>query len=159
MKQKLTSLLDTFYPPFRGLMPLQTFRYAACGGINTMLGLAVYFISYTFLLSGKNFDFGFFAFKPHVAALFFSTCISFVVGFSLNKYVVFTSSNLKGRIQLFRYFLSFMLNLVINYLLLKLFVELLLWHAFISQVITTIIIITFSYLSQKHFSFKVNKKA
>ena len=159
MKQKLTTFLDIFYPPFRGFMPVQTFRYAACGGINTLLGLAIYFISYTFLLSGKNLDVGFFAFKPHVAALFFSTCVSFVVGFTLNKYVVFTSSNLKGRIQLFRYFLSFMLNLVINYLLLKLFVELLRWNALTSQVITTIIIITFSYLSQKHFSFRINNKS
>ena len=155
MKQKLTTLLDFFYPPFRGLMPLQTFRYAACGGMNTLLGLAVYFISYKFILAGNNLDVGFFAFKPHVAALFFSTCISFIVGFTLNKFVVFTSSNLKGRIQLFRYFLSFSLNLVINYLLLKLFVEIFLWDAMISQLLTTFIIITFSYLSQKHFSFKV----
>lgn len=136
-------------------MPIQTFRYAACGGINTLLGLTVYFIGYEYLFARENFDFGFFAFKPHIAALFLSFCVSFVVGFLLNKFVVFTGSNLRGRIQLFRYFLSFSLNLVINYLLLKFFVELLLWNALISQVITTVIIISFSYLSQKHFSFKV----
>ena len=39
---------------------MQTFRYAACGGMNTLLGLAVYFISYKFILAGKNFDVGFF---------------------------------------------------------------------------------------------------
>jgi len=155
MKQKLTFLLDLFYPPFRKIMPIQTFRYAACGGINTLLGLTVYFIGYEYLFARENFDFGFFAFKPHIAALFLSFCVSFVVGFLLNKFVVFTGSNLRGRIQLFRYFLSFSLNLVINYLLLKFFVELLLWNALISQVITTVIIISFSYLSQKHFSFKV----
>lgn len=157
MKQKLTSVLDFFYPPFRRLMPLQTFRYAACGGMNTVLGLAVYFVGYQYVFARKNFDFGFFAFKPHIAALFLSFCISFTVGFLLNKYVVFTGSNLKGRIQLFRYFLSFSLNLVINYLLLKLLVELFLWNALISQLMTTVVIITISYLSQKHFSFKVKK--
>ncbi len=157
MKQKLTNILDLFYPPFQKLMPLQTFRYAACGGMNTVLGLVVYYIGYKFIFAEENFDFGFFAFKPHIAALFLSFCFSFIAGFLLNKYVVFTESNLRGRIQLFRYFVSFFVNLVINYLLLKLFVEIFLWNALISQLITTCIIITISYLSQKHFSFRVKK--
>ena len=157
MKQKLTSLLDFFYPPFQKLMPIQTFRYAACGGVNTLLGLLIYFVAYQYIFAQKNFNFGFFAFKPHIAALFLSFCFTFIVGFLLNKYVVFTGSNLKGRIQLFRYFLSFALNLVINYLLLKLFVEIFLWNALVSQLMTTSVIITISYISQKHFSFRVKK--
>jgi len=157
MKQTLTGILDFFYPPFRNLMPIQTFRYAACGGGNTLLGLAVYFVGYQYIFAKENFDFGFFAFKPHIAALFLSFCVSFVVGFLLNKYVVFTGSNLRGRIQLFRYFITFSINLVINYLLLKLFVEIFLWPVLLSQLITTTVIITVSYLSQKHFTFRVKK--
>lgn len=155
MKQSLTSLLDLFYPPFRKWMPVQTFRYAACGGANTVLGLLIYYIGYQHLFVRQNVDFGFFAFKPHIAALFLSCFVSFVVGFLLNKYVVFTGSNLKGRIQLFRYFLSFSFNLVLNYLMLKLLVEILTWDALLSQLLTTALVITVSYLSQKHFSFKV----
>lgn len=157
MKQTFTAVLDVFYPPFRKIMPIQTFRYAACGGINTILGLAVYFIGYFFLFHEQVFDFGFFAFEPHVAALFLSFCFSFSLGFLFNKYLVFTGSNLKGRIQLFRYFISFAVNLVLNYLLLKLFVEVLLWKVIISQLITTAVIVTISYLSQKHFSFSIKK--
>lgn len=135
-------------------MPVQTFRYAVCGGANTVLGLLIYFISYQYIFEQRNFDFGFFAFKPHIAALFVSFCINFVIGFALMKFVVFTSSNLRGRIQLFRYFLSFASNLVLNYLLLKLLVEA--WHmnALLSQFITTCIVVLLSYISQKHFSFK-----
>ena len=155
MKQSLTSLLDLFYPPFRKWMPVQTFRYAACGGANTVLGLLIYYIGYQHLFVRQNVDFGFFAFKPHIAALFLSCFVSFVVGFLLNKYVVFTGSNLRGRIQLFRYFLSFSFNLVLNYLMLKLLVEILTWDALLSQLLTTALVITVSYLSQKHFSFKV----
>jgi putative flippase GtrA len=70
------------------------------------------------------------------------------------KFVVFVDSNLKGRIQLFRYLLAFSFNLVLNYLLLKLFVELLHIPALLSQFITTCIVVTVSYISQKHFSFK-----
>ncbi len=153
-KDKIIAFIDFFYPPFRKLMPEQTFRYAVCGGANTVLGLLIYFISYQYIFKKENFDFGFFAFKPHIAALFVSFCINFVIGFTLMKFVVFVDSNLKGRIQLFRYFMAFSFNLVLNYLLLKFFVELLHMNALISQFITTCIVVAISYLSQKHFSFK-----
>ena len=135
-------------------MPQQTFRYAACGGGNTLMGLTIYYIAFHFIFIKENADFGFTVLKPHNAALAISFTASFIVGFFLNKYVVFTSSSMRGRIQLFRYFLSFFLNLIVNYFLLKLFVEA--WHleAFTAQVITTVIIVTISYLTQKHFTFK-----
>ncbi|MBP6431336.1 MAG: GtrA family protein [Ferruginibacter sp.] len=136
-------------------MPEQTFRYMACGGFNTVLGLAFYFVCYKYILKEQNFDLGFYAFKPHNAALFASFILNFVVGFTLMKYVVFVESNLKGRIQLFRYFLSFVTNLILNYFLLKLFVEVWQWDAILSQCLTTCIVILISYLSQKHFTFKV----
>ena len=150
----LTNIIDVFYPPFRRLMPLQTFRYAACGGGNTLMGLTVYYISFHYIFTKENADFGLMVLKPHNAALFISFTFSFLVGFLLNKYVVFTSSIMRGRIQLFRYFLSFFLNLVVNYFLLKLFVETWNLEAFTAQVITTFIIVTLSYLTQKHFTFK-----
>ena len=154
-KDKIIAFIDFFYPPFCKLMPEQTFRYAVCGGANTVLGLLIYFISYQYIFEKENFDFGFFAFKPHIAALFVSFCINFVVGFVLMKFVVFVDSNLKGRIQIFRYFVAFSFNLFLNYLLLKLFVELLHMNALLSQFITTCIVVAISYLSQKHFSFKI----
>jgi putative flippase GtrA len=124
-------------------------------GGNTLLGLLTYYIGYQFIFVRKNFDLGFFAFKPHVAALFLSFVVSFIVGFLLNKYVVFTGSSLRGRIQLFRYFLAFSFNLILNYLLLKLLVEIFHLDALLSQLLTTIVVVSISYLSQKHFSFKV----
>lgn len=157
MRQAIHTILDVFYPTFRKVMPLQTFRYAACGGINTLIGLLVYFVGYRYIFEKEIFDFGFFAFKPHMAALFLSFIISFCLGFLLNKFIVFTTSNLKGRIQLFRYGFSFVINLIINYLLLKLLVEVFHWPAMVSQVLTTVVIVTISYLSQKHFSFRTKK--
>ena len=43
-KDRIIAFIDFFYPPFRKLMPEQTFRYAACGGANTVLGLTIYFL-------------------------------------------------------------------------------------------------------------------
>jgi len=138
-------------------MPLQTFRYAACGGGNALFGLITYFIGYQYIFAQRVFDFGFFAFKPHIAALFLSSCITFMIGFVLNRYVVFTASNLRGRIQLFRYFLSFSFNLVINYGMLKLLVEILDWNPLLSQVLTIVLVIGISYFTQRHFTFRVKK--
>ena len=136
-------------------MSLQTFRYATCGLLNTFLGFAVYFISYNYILAEKNLDLGFYAFKPHVASLLFSFLFSFPFGFFLMKYVVFSDSNMKGRIQLFRYFTIYLFNLLLNTILLKIFVEVFHIHAIPAQVITTVIIIVFSYLAQRHFTFRI----
>ncbi len=156
-KDKIISFIDFFYPPFRRFMPEQTFRYAACGGANTVLGLVLFKILLVFVFNSENVELGFYTLKPHNAALFISFCVNFVVGFLLMRYVVFVDSNLKGRIQLFRYLLSFVLNLTLNYFILKVFVEVFGWRPFLSQCITTVIIVTISYLSQKHFSFKTKK--
>lgn len=154
MKARVTYLIDFFYPPFKRVMPLETFRYAACGGINTLLGLFIYSFTYTYFFKGAEVYFGSFAFQPHTVALFISFCFNFCLGFLLNRYIVFTSSSLRGRIQLFRYFISFLSNLGINYILLKALVELAGWNALLSQYLTTAVIILISYLSQKHFSFR-----
>ena len=155
MKRRLTSLLDFFYPPFRKVVPLQTFRYAVCGGMNTVFGFLLYITGFEYIFNRKIFDFGISAFKPHNAALFFSSCIVFFTGFLLNKYVVFVGSNLRGRVQLFRYFLSFSFNLTVNYFMLKWLVEGLSLDAILSQVITICFIIALSYVTQKYFTFKV----
>ena len=116
-------IIDFFYPPFRKLMNLQTFRYAASGGGNTLLGLIIYTISFKYVFVENTFDLGFYAMKGHVAALAVSFLFTFPIGFFMSKYVVFSDSAMKGRIQLFRYFMVCMFNLVLNYILLKILVE------------------------------------
>ena len=157
MKKSITSFLDFFHPPFSRIMPIETFRYAVCGSVNTLFGLFIYYISYHYIFKRDVFHFSLFALKPHIAALFLSGIVTFSIGFILNKFIVFTGSNLRGRIQIFRYFLSFLFNLILNFVMLKLLVEILHLEAFVSQLMTTLVVIAVSYLSQKHFSFKVKK--
>lgn len=149
-------IIDFFYPPFRRLMNLQTFRYAASGGGNTVLGLLIYFISFKYIFFEKTFHFGIYAFKGHIAALFISFCITFPIGFFMSKYVVFSDSNMKGRIQLFRYFMICLFNLALNYILLKIFVEQFHIYPVLAQVLTISIVVLFSYVAQRNFSFKVS---
>jgi len=151
----LIPIIDFFYPPFKSIMDLQTFRYAACGGGNTLLGLAIYYVSFKYLLQEHNLDMGFYAFKPYNVALFISFIVNFCVGFFLLKFVVFSESNLKGRIQLLRYFSFYIVCLFLNYVLLKLFVEYLHIYPTIAQVMTTVIVVVFSYFVQKYFTFRI----
>lgn len=147
-------IVDFFYPPFRSIVNLQTFRYAACGGFNTFVGLAVFYIAFKFILKEENLDLSFYVLEPYSAALFLSFFISFPVGFFFMKYVVFSDSKLKGRIQIFRYLLAYIINLILNYFILRLFVELLHIYPTIAQVITTAILIVISYVFQRYFTFK-----
>jgi putative flippase GtrA len=154
VRKGILTFIDFFYPPFSRIMDRKTFYYAACGGGNTLLSIFIYFISYNFILKKRVVHLSSLAFKPHIAAFLISFIITFPIGFALSKYVVWTESNLKGRIQLFRYFLLVVVCVVLNYIFLKIFVEYCHIYPTVSQIITTIIVVAFSYVSQKHFSFK-----
>lgn len=157
MKEKIINLIDFFYPLFKKMMPLQTFRYAACGGSNMILDICIYYISYNYILHQQDLDLGFIVFKPHIAALWMSFCVTFPIGFLLSKYIVFNNSELRGRIQLFRYLLVVAINLILNYSFLKIMVEYMSFYPTIARIFSIGIVVTFSYLSQKHFTFKERK--
>lgn len=147
-------IIDFFYPPFRHVFSRQTFRYAASGGGNVLLGFLTYSLSFEHLFEGQVFDLGFYAIKAHSAALFLSFCVTFPIGFFMSKYVVFSDSSLKGRVQLFRYFLICMTNLFLNWILLKIGVEALHIHPVPAQLLTIGFVVAVSYLAQRYFSFR-----
>jgi putative flippase GtrA len=157
MKKLIIAIIDFFYPPFRRLMPLQTFRYIACGGGNTILDILIYFISYNFILDKQIVHTPVGAVSPYIAAFIIAFMISFPTGFYLNRNVVFTGSTLRGRIQLARYFLLVIACIALNYIFIKLFVEKFGIYPTVAKLMTTVIVVTFSYLTQKKFTFKVAK--
>ena len=154
MKDLVVRVIDFFYPPFRRIMPLQTFRYAACGGGNTMLDILLYFVAYNFVLQKQVVYTPIGAISPYIAAFLMSFIISFPIGYLLNRHIVFPGSSLKGRVQLFRYFLLVVICIVLNYVFIKLFVEQFGIFPTVAKMLTTIIVVSFSYLTQKNFTFK-----
>lgn len=154
MRKKIIAFIDLFYPPFKRFLPLQTYRYAVCGGSNMLLDITLFFISYNFILHKQILHLGFIAFEPYTAALWMAFCISFPTGFILSKYIVFNTSQLRGPVQLFRYIVIVAINLVLNYVILKFLVEKVHFYPTIARIFTTCIVVTFSYLSQKHYTFK-----
>lgn len=160
LRALILSVVDFFYPLFKSFMPLQTFRYAACGGFNTALGISLYFVGFHYIfitdvvqITEK------FALSRHIAADFlFAFWISFPIGFYLSRYVVFQESTLKKRIQLFRYFVVVCGAIGLNYFFLKLFVEVFGIHGPLAKILTSVFVILFSYVSQRNYSFKTVKE-
>jgi putative flippase GtrA len=154
MKLTIEKILDFFYPLFSKIFDKTTFRYAACGGTNTVFDILLFFVSYNYILHKQNFVLSSIVMTPHIGAFLLAFLVSFPTGFLLMRFVVFQESALKGRVQFFRYFITVTISLTLNYFFLKLFVEK--FHIFptIAKIITTFIVIGFSYVSQKNFSFK-----
>jgi putative flippase GtrA len=153
----ILSVIDVFYPIFKKLMPLQTYRYAACGGGTTFLNIFLYFISYNFVLKKAVVHLSMVAISPHIAAFIIAFFITFPIGYYLNTFVVFQGSYLKKRIQLFRYFLVVCVNILLNYFFIRLFVEKFGWYPTLSAMATNGILVVFSYFSQRNFSFRKEK--
>jgi putative flippase GtrA len=146
--------IDWFYiKPFQ-VIPIETFRYAATGGANTVFDIALYFVFYNFVFEKQNVDLGFISFTPHIAAFLFVFPITFASGFVLAKYITFTESTLRGRIQLIRYIATVSGSILLNYFLLKLFVEGFGWWATFSKIVTTFVVVIYSYIAQKYFTFR-----
>lgn len=157
MRKKIINFIDFFYPPFKKMIPLQTFRYAVCGGSNMLLDIFLFYISFNFIYDKQVLHLGFISLKPYNAALCTSFCVTFPLGFLLSKYIVFNSSYLRGHVQLFRYVLIVAINLFLNYAIINILVQYLHFFPTISKIVATVIIVTFSFLSQKHFTFRVKK--
>jgi len=158
IRDLIIQVIDWFYQPFQKYIKIETFRYGATGGLNTTFDILLYFLSYNYLFEKQNLELGFVTISPHIAAFLFVFPITFSTGFLLAKYVTFTQSDLKGRIQLFRYGISVGGSIALNYVLLKLFVEVFGWYATFSKISTTFVVVLYSYVIQKHFTFKTGNK-
>jgi len=156
-RRTILLLIDVFYPPFKKIFSLQTFRYAACGGVNTFLDIFLFFVSYNFVLKKNDLVLPFVTISPHIAAFILGSSISLPIGFYLNRYVVFPQSGLKGHHQLQRYLLVVVMCICLNYIFLKLFVDYLGWYPTVSKIVTTFIIVVFSYTSQTFYFFKAKQ--
>jgi putative flippase GtrA len=155
----ITSILDFFYPFVGKMIPKKTYYYAACGGGNLLLSWLLFFVFYQFIFDKKMFPIQLpldqtFVVTAYTLSSVSCFIISFTIGFLLMKYVVFTGSELKGRVQLFRYALSSALSGVLSWLILKLFVEYLTIYPSIANILASCIVVLFSYLMQRNFSFK-----
>lgn len=155
IQQFLIRLLDSFYPLFKKLMPLQTYRYAVCGGGNAVLNFLIFAVTENFIVKKQVVHIlSNVAISSHIFSFLVAFGITFPIGFYLNTYVVFGGSYLLKRVQLFRYLSVVLVCILLNYVFMKLFVDVMGWYPTTSYMLTFVVVTLFSYFSQRHFSFK-----
>jgi putative flippase GtrA len=160
--QIITKIVDFFYRPFSKYIPQQLFRYAACGGGNMVLDWVLYFFIYNFVIGHElvyiSLPFASnlspICLTPHILTFLIVFPITLLTGFWLNRNITFTQSSLRGYKQLWRYILIVALNLLVNYLGLKICVDILGFYPTPSKMLITIVTVAISFFGQKYFSFK-----
>ena len=154
----ITAMVDFLYPPFSKYMTIQFFRYGVTGAANMAFDWVLYFITFHFIFTNDVVFVAFIPISSYIAAMLLVFPVTFMTGFLLQKYVTFTSSELRGRVQIVRYLSVVVANLLLNYLGLKLLVDFLHFFPTPSKMIVTIVTTMFSYFSQKKFTFKLPKE-
>lgn len=151
----IRQVVDWFYwEPIRRVVPLQTFRYGFCGGLNMCLDALWYFVIYNFIVAHRFIDLGVVVISPHIASMMVVFPITFFNGFWLNRNIAFRLSPLSGATQLVRYALSIVGSVLLTYVGLKFFVEVCHIWPTPSKVLTTILTVIYSFLVAKYFTFR-----
>jgi len=156
VKNSINGFLDFFHRILFWWIPIQTYRYLACGGSNTILYTVLYHLTYFDLCHSKDVPlFGNVVIDVTIMAWIVAMSISFPLGFTLSRYVVFPESNLHGKIQLFRYAFTTVTFIVLAYLLLKAFEHFLGFvHPTVRSLMVNVIIAIISYVTQRIYTFK-----
>jgi len=151
----LITLIDALYiPQIKSLISRDMFGYGLCGATNMVLDTLWYFIIYHYIVAERFINLGFIVVSPHIASLIIVFPITFFIGFWLNRNVAFRVTHLDSRRQLFRYALSVVGSILINYLCMKFFVESLGVWPTPSKMITTVISAIYSFVAAKFYTFK-----
>ena len=150
------SFLDFFYPLFKRFFDRSTFYYAVCGASNLILSWILFFIFYNYLFKKKNWELPLlnYTLTAYTFTAFLCFIISFSIGFTLLKYVVFTKSQLKGTTQLFRYAVSAIITSFTSWILLKIFIETFNFLPTLANISASCVVVVISYLLQRKFSFR-----
>lgn len=145
--------------PISLFLSRQTFRYAACGGLNYLvLNPLVYSLCYNFVVSHRFIDLGFIMMSPHIAALCITLPVIFFTGFWLNRNVAFRGSPVRTHTQLFRYLLTLGGSVLLSYVGMKFFVEVCHVWPTPANVLTTLVSTVYSFLAAKYFTFRHSER-
>ena len=148
-------IIDFFHRPFARWIDTQTFRYLACGGSGAALNIGVYYCAYHFVFHELDVYTPLTVISAPIAAAIVAFCISTPYGFVMSRYIVFQESNLRGRVQMFRYLVTVAMCVVLTYFFVRFFHYTCGIYATVSNILTNVVVAMFSYMVQRFFTFKV----
>ncbi|WP_316803854.1 GtrA family protein [Pedobacter nototheniae] len=159
MRNAILAFIDFFHPPFKKYISQHNFRYLVTGGSSAALGILVYAIAFKYIFTQPEIGILNIVLKRDTAALIVDFAVVIPYSFLMNRYVIFTHSEVRGRTQLLRFLNLNFINILLTTILLKFFAEILHIYPTVSRVIVTVLIAGFSYLYQHYFTFSVKKVA
>ena len=119
-----------------------------------VLDVVWYFVIYHYLIAERFIYLGPVVISPHVSSLIVVFPITFFTGFWLNRNVAFRATEVGQGRQIVKYALSVVGSLLLNYICIKLFVEVLNIWPTPSKALTTVVCVVYSYLAGRYFTFK-----
>ena len=153
--ETITKVIDLFYiKPLRTFVPQQVFRYLACGALTAFLDTVWSYLIYHHIVCERFIDLGIVVVSPHIAALCVVFPITFITGFWLNRNIAFRTTDLSSWPQLAKYALTVVGAILLNYVCMKLFVEVCGIWATPSKILTTAVCAIYSFLAGRYFTFK-----
>jgi putative flippase GtrA len=154
LANRLINIVDALYiKPLHGLISRNLFAYGLCGAVNMSLDIVWYFLIYHYVVCEAFVDLGFVVMSPHILSLFIVFPITFLTGFWLNRNVAFRATQVSSRKQMFRYALSVVGSVFINYVCMKIFVEVCEIWPTPSKMLTTAISVCYSYIMACYVTF------
>ena len=155
LAQRIIQVVDALYiKPLHGLVSRNLFAYGLCGGVNMTLDIIWYFVIYHFIVAERFINLGFVVVSPHIASLLLVFPITFFTGFWLNRNVAFRSVEMGQGRQLMRYALTVVGSILLNYVCIKLFVEVAAIWPTPAKALTTVVSVAYSYLAGRYFTFR-----
>lgn len=160
LAKRLINIVDALYiKPLHGLVSRNLFGYGLCGAVNMSLDILWYYLVYHYLVCERFVDMRFVVISPHILSLFIVFPITFFTGFWLNRNVAFRATTTNSNKQLITYALTVVGSILINYVCMKLFVEVCSIWPTPSKMLTTVVSVCYSYLMARHITFAPNSKA
>jgi len=152
----LRTFLDIFYPLVSRIFDKTTYYYAVAGCTNLVLGWILFWTLDKWVINSHIVELPVLEHPVHSYTVIAAICgmFSFLFGFVMMRYVVFTESQLRGRVQFFRYGLSALISATVNWILIKLMVDTYAWNASLCNVFASVVVVTISYFLQRKFSFR-----
>ena len=151
----ITRIVDFFYAkPLHKIFSQQVFRYLACGATTAALDAVWYYLIYHFIICESTITLCAITISPHIAALCIVFPITFFIGFWLNRNVAFKTTHISSGPQLAKYALTIIGSIALNYVCMKLLVDVCSIWATPSKMLTTAICAVYSYLAGRYFTFR-----
>ena len=132
-------------------------KFFLSAGVATLVDVLIYFFIINYIVDHQRVYIYSVSASAHTFTLVISYSCGVIVNFLLNKYAVFSESNVAGRKQFLRFALIAFIGFFANYGLLRLFVEVFDFYPTFSRITSALSLGIASFYIHKLFTFKVDE--